>query len=41
MTVTLDELIKWILTQYDDGMTDEQKLCIRRLILSEKNERQR
>lgn len=35
MTVMLDELIKWILTQYDDGMTEEQRLSICRRLMSE------
>ena len=33
MEISLDKLIKWILTQYDDSMTDEQKRDILRGIL--------
>ena len=39
MTLTLDELIKWILSQLDDSPSDEQKdLIYRRVFLQDKED---
>ena len=39
MTLTLDELIKWILSQLDDSPSDKQKeLIYRRVFLQDKED---
>ncbi len=38
MTVTLDELIKWILSQCDEKLSDEQRAVISRRVFGQVKE---